>query len=230
MSVNGYPTFHTRGMSIVSRSMSKLCSLSPGVLQLSGMWPHRAVTLTHICFRDLCDSLSVDIAWFQTPQWRLKDSSDFLFINSIFAFSVPAAEFEFTVLICDWSFVLTFYGFSSLSLIQYLTLNSAQRRKTTCGLVLHHTCDQTCLLTVHCFIVCCKASLVACTAFQQQIFLPCLIPCLQVNLAIMQKQLSEMAIGHPRQSGSSSRQNGFSGGVGALGIMNNRLAETSVDR
>lgn len=52
----------------------------------------------------------------------------------------------------------------------------------------------------------------------------------QVNLAIMQKQLSEMAIGHPRQSGSSSRQNGFSGGVGALGIMNNRLAETSVDR
>lgn len=53
---------------------------------------------------------------------------------------------------------------------------------------------------------------------------------LQVNLAIMQKQLSEMAIGHPRQSGSSSRQNGFSGGVGALGIMNNRLAETSVDR
>nr|XP_020472626.1 potassium channel subfamily K member 13-like isoform X3 [Monopterus albus] len=52
----------------------------------------------------------------------------------------------------------------------------------------------------------------------------------KVNLAIMQKQLSEMAIGHPRQSGSSSRQNGFSGGVGALGIMNNRLAETSVDR
>ncbi|CAN9507642.1 unnamed protein product [Ophioblennius macclurei] len=52
----------------------------------------------------------------------------------------------------------------------------------------------------------------------------------KVNLAIMQKQLSEMAIGHPRQPGSSSRQNGFSGGVGALGIMNNRLAETSVDR
>lgn len=52
----------------------------------------------------------------------------------------------------------------------------------------------------------------------------------QVNLAIMQKQLSEMAIEHPRQSGSTSRQNGFSGGVGALGIMNNRLAETSVDR
>ncbi|XP_076023889.1 potassium channel, subfamily K, member 13 [Genypterus blacodes] len=52
----------------------------------------------------------------------------------------------------------------------------------------------------------------------------------KVNLAIMQKQLSEMAIGHPRQSSSGARQNGFSGGVGALGIMNNRLAETSVDR
>ncbi|KAL2081803.1 hypothetical protein ACEWY4_021621 [Coilia grayii] len=52
----------------------------------------------------------------------------------------------------------------------------------------------------------------------------------KVNLAIMQKQLSEMANGHPRQSGSASRHNGFSGGVGALGIMNNRLAETSVDR
>ncbi|XP_030628817.1 potassium channel, subfamily K, member 13 [Chanos chanos] len=52
----------------------------------------------------------------------------------------------------------------------------------------------------------------------------------KVNLAIMQKQLSEMANGYPRQSGSSSRHNGFSGGVGALGIMNNRLAETSVDR
>lgn len=58
----------------------------------------------------------------------------------------------------------------------------------------------------------------------------CVFFTLQVNLAIMQKQLSEMAIGHPRQPGSSSRQNGFSGGVGALGIMNNRLAETSVDR
>ncbi|XP_076129047.1 potassium channel, subfamily K, member 13-like [Alosa pseudoharengus] len=52
----------------------------------------------------------------------------------------------------------------------------------------------------------------------------------KVNLAIMQKQLSEMANGHPRQSGSGSQHNGFSGGVGALGIMNNRLAETSVDR
>uniref|UniRef100_A0A8C2FDS9 Potassium channel, subfamily K, member 13b n=1 Tax=Cyprinus carpio TaxID=7962 RepID=A0A8C2FDS9_CYPCA len=51
----------------------------------------------------------------------------------------------------------------------------------------------------------------------------------KVNLAIMQKQLSEMANGHPRPLGSSSRHNEFSGGVGALGIMNNRLAETSVD-
>lgn len=69
---------------------------------------------------------------------------------------------------------------------------------------------------------------------ENKYFLTCRSPyascVLQVNLAIMQKQLSEMAIGHPRQSGSSSRQNGFSGGVGALGIMNNRLAETSVDR
>ncbi|KAJ8409102.1 hypothetical protein AAFF_G00241230 [Aldrovandia affinis] len=52
----------------------------------------------------------------------------------------------------------------------------------------------------------------------------------KVNLAIMQKQLSETANRHPRSSGSSAHQNGFSGGVGALAIMNNRLAETSVDR
>ncbi|XP_028677637.1 potassium channel subfamily K member 13a [Erpetoichthys calabaricus] len=52
----------------------------------------------------------------------------------------------------------------------------------------------------------------------------------KVSLAIMQKQLSEAANGYPRQSGSSARHNGFSGGVGALAIMNNRLAETSVDR
>lgn len=52
----------------------------------------------------------------------------------------------------------------------------------------------------------------------------------KVNLAIMQKQLSEMANGHPQPAGSGSRHNGFSGGIGALGIMNNRLAETSVDR
>uniref|UniRef100_A0A803Y7N2 Potassium two pore domain channel subfamily K member 13 n=1 Tax=Meleagris gallopavo TaxID=9103 RepID=A0A803Y7N2_MELGA len=50
----------------------------------------------------------------------------------------------------------------------------------------------------------------------------------KVSLAIMQKQLSETANGYPRQM--SSKQNGFSGGVGALAIMNNRLAETSVDR
>ncbi|XP_035255563.1 potassium channel subfamily K member 12 isoform X1 [Anguilla rostrata] len=52
----------------------------------------------------------------------------------------------------------------------------------------------------------------------------------KVSLAIMQKQLSETANGYPRTVGSSSRQNGFSGGVGALGIMNNRLAETSDSR
>ncbi|XP_062351162.1 potassium channel subfamily K member 13 [Cinclus cinclus] len=52
----------------------------------------------------------------------------------------------------------------------------------------------------------------------------------KVSLAIMQKQLSETANGCPRQMSSNSKQNGFSGGVGALAIMNNRLAETSVDR
>ncbi|XP_029453636.1 potassium channel subfamily K member 13 [Rhinatrema bivittatum] len=52
----------------------------------------------------------------------------------------------------------------------------------------------------------------------------------KVSLAIMQKQLSETANGYPRQMSTSSRHNGFSGGVGALAIMNNRLAETSVDR
>ncbi|KAG7462672.1 hypothetical protein MATL_G00187210 [Megalops atlanticus] len=52
----------------------------------------------------------------------------------------------------------------------------------------------------------------------------------KVSLAIMQKQLSESANGFPRTVCGSSRQNGFSGGVGALGIMNNRLAETSDSR
>ncbi|XP_070984665.1 potassium channel subfamily K member 13-like [Oncorhynchus clarkii lewisi] len=54
----------------------------------------------------------------------------------------------------------------------------------------------------------------------------------KVNLALMQKQLSEAATnGIPRPSVSNqNRLNGFSGGVGALGIMNNRLAETSVNR
>ncbi|XP_069763883.1 potassium channel subfamily K member 13-like [Narcine bancroftii] len=50
----------------------------------------------------------------------------------------------------------------------------------------------------------------------------------KVSLAIMQKQLSETANRGPRQS--YSRFSGFSGGVGALAIMNNRLVETSVDR
>uniref|UniRef100_A0A3B4H230 Potassium channel subfamily K member 13-like n=1 Tax=Pundamilia nyererei TaxID=303518 RepID=A0A3B4H230_9CICH len=50
----------------------------------------------------------------------------------------------------------------------------------------------------------------------------------KVSLALLQKQLSETAHQGPRQS--YSHQNGFSGGVGALGIMNNRLQETSVDR
>ncbi|GCB68380.1 hypothetical protein scyTo_0013819 [Scyliorhinus torazame] len=52
----------------------------------------------------------------------------------------------------------------------------------------------------------------------------------RVSLAIMQKQLLETANGHPRASGYAARHNGFSEGVGALAIMNNRLAETSVDR
>ncbi|KAM9385324.1 potassium channel subfamily K member 13 [Pholidichthys leucotaenia] len=50
----------------------------------------------------------------------------------------------------------------------------------------------------------------------------------KVSLALLQKQLSETAHQGPRQS--YSHQNGFSGGIGALGIMNNRLQETSVDR
>ncbi|XP_005992766.1 potassium channel subfamily K member 13 [Latimeria chalumnae] len=52
----------------------------------------------------------------------------------------------------------------------------------------------------------------------------------KVSLAIMQKQLSETANGNPRQMGHGARHNEFSGGVGALAIMNNRLAETSMDR
>ncbi|XP_030638850.1 potassium channel subfamily K member 13 [Chanos chanos] len=50
----------------------------------------------------------------------------------------------------------------------------------------------------------------------------------KVSLAFLQKQLSETAHGAPRQS--HGRQNGFSSGVGAFAIMNNRLQETSVDR
>jgi potassium channel subfamily K protein 13 len=49
----------------------------------------------------------------------------------------------------------------------------------------------------------------------------------KVSLAILQKQLSEMANGGPHQQ---SRDDEFSGGVGAFAIMNNRLAETSGDR
>ncbi|XP_054976257.1 potassium channel subfamily K member 12 [Sorex araneus] len=52
----------------------------------------------------------------------------------------------------------------------------------------------------------------------------------KVSLALLQKQLSETANGHPRGACVDARQNGFSGGVGALGIMNNRLAETSASR
>uniref|UniRef100_A0A8C5L1K4 Potassium channel, subfamily K, member 13 n=1 Tax=Jaculus jaculus TaxID=51337 RepID=A0A8C5L1K4_JACJA len=53
----------------------------------------------------------------------------------------------------------------------------------------------------------------------------------KVSLAILQKQLSEMANGMPHQSTSAqSRDDEFSGGVGAFAIMNNRLAETSSDR
>ncbi|XP_078263360.1 potassium channel subfamily K member 13a [Rhinoraja longicauda] len=52
----------------------------------------------------------------------------------------------------------------------------------------------------------------------------------KVTLAIMQKQLMETAGGHPRTGAPAARANGFSEGVGALAIMNNRLVETSVDR
>ncbi|KAM6969850.1 potassium channel subfamily K member 13 [Aplochiton taeniatus] len=50
----------------------------------------------------------------------------------------------------------------------------------------------------------------------------------KVSLALLQKQLCETAHQGPRQS--HVRHNGFSGGVGAFAIMNNRLQETSVDR
>uniref|UniRef100_A0A8C8EXC1 Potassium channel domain-containing protein n=1 Tax=Oncorhynchus tshawytscha TaxID=74940 RepID=A0A8C8EXC1_ONCTS len=51
----------------------------------------------------------------------------------------------------------------------------------------------------------------------------------KVSLALLQKQLCETAHQGPRQS-HVPRHNGFSGGVGAFAIMNNRLQETSVDR
>uniref|UniRef100_A0A3Q3WU23 Potassium channel domain-containing protein n=1 Tax=Mola mola TaxID=94237 RepID=A0A3Q3WU23_MOLML len=50
----------------------------------------------------------------------------------------------------------------------------------------------------------------------------------KVSLALLQKQLSETAHQGPRQS--YGHLNGFSGGVGALAVMNNRLQETSADR
>ncbi|XP_006925698.1 potassium channel subfamily K member 13, partial [Pteropus alecto] len=52
----------------------------------------------------------------------------------------------------------------------------------------------------------------------------------KVSLAVLQKQLSETANGCPHQASTLSRDNEFSGGVGAFAIMNNRLAETSGDR
>ncbi|XP_057395533.1 potassium channel subfamily K member 13 [Balaenoptera acutorostrata] len=52
----------------------------------------------------------------------------------------------------------------------------------------------------------------------------------KVSLAILQKQLSEMANGCPHQTSTLSLDDEFSGGVGAFAIMNNRLAETSGDR
>ncbi|KAG3260528.1 potassium channel subfamily K member 13 [Ictidomys tridecemlineatus] len=52
----------------------------------------------------------------------------------------------------------------------------------------------------------------------------------KVSLAILQKQLSEMANGGPHQAGAPNQEDEFSGGVGAFAIMNNRLAETSGDR
>nr|XP_012629418.1 potassium channel subfamily K member 13 [Microcebus murinus] len=52
----------------------------------------------------------------------------------------------------------------------------------------------------------------------------------KVSLAILQKQLSETANGCPHQASTLSRDDEFSGGVGAFAIMNNRLAETSGDR
>ncbi|XP_036738386.1 potassium channel subfamily K member 13 [Manis pentadactyla] len=52
----------------------------------------------------------------------------------------------------------------------------------------------------------------------------------KVSLAIQQKQLSETANGCPHRASTLCRDSEFSGGVGALAIMNNRLAETSEDR
>ncbi|XP_056140231.1 potassium channel subfamily K member 13 [Lampris incognitus] len=50
----------------------------------------------------------------------------------------------------------------------------------------------------------------------------------KVSLALLQKQLSETA--HQGSQQCHNHQNGFSEGVGAFAIMNNRLQETSMDR
>ena len=53
----------------------------------------------------------------------------------------------------------------------------------------------------------------------------------KVSLALLQKQLSDSAHHHQGHAlPSHAHLNGFSGGVGALAIMNNRLQETSCDR
>lgn len=116
-------------------------------------------------------------------------------------------------------------GFSCQShLFYFLLFYLIEEKKKHHLAVLNHTCKIRCAKTKK------KQNMHCPTTATKSCWFLYLYHCLQVNLAIMQKQLSEMAIGNPRQSSSSSRQNGFSGGVGALGIMNNRLAETSVDR
>lgn len=52
----------------------------------------------------------------------------------------------------------------------------------------------------------------------------------KVSMAALQNQLSEAANGYPHQASMQPRESEFSAGVGALAIMNNRLAETSGDR
>lgn len=118
-----------------------------------------------------------------------------------------------------------------LAFVVFVHLNGHTKGEENHHLLsLYHTCEIRCACRQHIVLRLVSQDL----QNRQQTFPHLLISlCLsspQVNLAIMQKQLSEMAIGHPRQPSSSSHQNGFSGGVGALGIMNNRLAETSVDR
>ncbi|CAL8267138.1 unnamed protein product [Merluccius merluccius] len=52
----------------------------------------------------------------------------------------------------------------------------------------------------------------------------------KVSLALLQKQLSDTAHHHGHAPQCHAHLNGFSGGVGAFAIMNNRLQETSGDR